>query len=375
MPGLYIHIPFCKQLCSYCDFYFSVSLMRTAEMLDCMLKEMELKALKGNRFPEDNLPQTLYFGGGTPTVYAPEDLKKLADKAISLYFTKAPVEWTIEANPDDLTDEYLEKLKDIGVNRLSIGIQSFIDRDLKEMKRRHTAEEGYNSIIRAQKAGFNNISIDLIYGFPGMSMSEWEYNLNCATGLNVQHISAYHLSIEPCTILGKYAQKGKIAPIDDEISAEQYELLREKLLAAGFEHYEISNFALPGYYSKHNSLYWHKQPYIGIGPSAHSYNGAYIRNNNVANNIKYINAINAGIIPEETENLSEQDYYNESILTALRTTTGLHIEQLPQQFRYYFTTKANEYLKTGRIVFDGTYKIPAQYFLISDSIISDFIIV
>jgi oxygen-independent coproporphyrinogen-3 oxidase len=371
--GLYIHIPFCKQLCSYCDFHFSVSLMRTREMLNCLMREMEMKA-ENNSLPEKGF-DTLYFGGGTPTVYGADEIKQLSDKALSLFFPKFPEEWTVEANPDDLATDYLARLADMGVNRLSIGLQSFIDRDLQIMNRRHSAGQGIKSVENAQKAGFNNIGIDLIYGFPGMSLEEWKYNLECAVNLGVQHISAYHLSIENKTILGKRAEKGAFSPIDDELSDLQYKLLEEKLLRAGYVHYEISNFALPAFMSRHNSAYWEKQAYTGIGPSAHSYDGYLTRKNNIANNIKYIESIQQGVIPEETEILSDKDYYNESILTSLRTQKGLNLNSIPEPFGNRFQEQANKHLSAGTMIYDGSYKIPSKYFLISDSIILDFIVI
>jgi oxygen-independent coproporphyrinogen-3 oxidase len=373
MPGLYIHIPFCEQLCSYCDFYFSVSLLRADEMLNCMIKEMEIKAAAGQRLA-GNEPYTLYFGGGTPTVYPVDDLKRLSEKAISLFFPTFPAEWTIEANPDDLTEDYLYRLANLGVNRLSIGIQSFIDRDLQIMRRRHSAKQAVESVERAVNAGFDNISIDLIYGFPGMSQKEWEYNLDCAIGLDVKHISAYHLSIENKTVLGKMRDKGKFFPVDDLQSDLQYKLLEQKLQNAGYLHYEISNFARPGFFSRHNSAYWNKQQYIGIGPSAHSYDGDFTRKNNVANNIRYIKNIKNGIVPEEIEILSEKDCYNESLITALRTINGLDLNIVPEDFRPGFLRKTDKYLLSGKMIYDGKYKIPSEYFLISDSIIRELIV-
>jgi oxygen-independent coproporphyrinogen-3 oxidase len=347
--------------------------MRTAEMLNCMMNEMEIKASKGEFLGDNNDPYTLYIGGGTPTVYRVNELKTLGDKAISLFFPVFPSEWTVEANPDDLTADYLQQLAGTGVNRLSIGIQSFIDRDLQIMRRRHSAQQAVESVEQARKAGFENISIDLIYGFPGMTLKEWEYNLDRATQLKVEHISAYHLSIEDKTILGKMRDKGKFVPVDDELSDIQYKMLETKLQAAGYLHYEISNFALPGFFSRHNSAYWNKQPYIGIGPSAHSYDGSFTRKNNVANNIKYIENIKQGIVPETVETLSEKDVYNETLLTSLRTSSGLDLNSVPEIFRAGFLRKAAKYLQSGRIIYDGRYSIPSSYFLISDSIISDFI--
>jgi oxygen-independent coproporphyrinogen-3 oxidase len=337
-----------------------------------MIKEMEIKASKGELFAVSNEP-TLYFGGGTPTVYGVDELKRLSDKAISLFFPAFPTEWTVEANPDDLTDDYLRQLFGLGINRLSIGIQSFIDRDLQIMRRRHSAQQAVESVYRAKNAGFENISIDLIYGFPGMSRKEWEYNLDCAVKLNVSHISAYHLSIEDKTVLGKMRDKGKFYPVDDELSDLQYKILEKKLQEAGFIHYEISNFALPGFFSRHNSAYWNRQQYIGIGPSAHSYDGNFIRKNNVANNIRYIESIKREIIPEEIEILSDKDVYNEILITSLRTAYGLDLNTVPEIFRAGFLKKAAKYLKSGRMTYAGKYAIPSRYFLISDSIISDFI--
>jgi oxygen-independent coproporphyrinogen-3 oxidase len=297
----------------------------------------------------------------------------LSDKAISLFFPAFPSEWTVEANPDDLTDDYLRQLFGLGVNRLSIGIQSFIDRDLQFMRRRHSAQQAVDSVYLAKDAGFSNISIDLIYGFPGMSLQEWEYNLDQAIGLNVNHISAYHLSIESKTVLGKMRDKGKFRAIDDELSDLQYKMLETKLQDAGFMHYEISNFALPGFFSRHNSAYWNKQQYIGIGPSAHSYDGNLTRKSNVANNIRYIENLKQDIVPEEIEILSEKNVYNETLITSLRTARGLDLNAVPEIFRAGFLKKAAKYLQSGRMVYSGRYAIPSQYFLISDSIISGFI--
>jgi oxygen-independent coproporphyrinogen-3 oxidase len=338
-----------------------------------MMREMEIKSSQGELLRESREPYTLYFGGGTPTIYRVDELKRLSDKALSLFFPAFPAEWTVEANPDDLTDDYLRQLFGLGINRLSIGIQSFIDRDLQVMRRRHSALQAVESVYRAQNAGFDNISIDLIYGFPGMSLKEWEQNLDCAIELNIQHISAYHLSIENKTVLGKMRDKGTFRPVDDEESDSQYKMLETKLRDAGFVHYEISNFALPGFFSRHNSAYWNKQQYIGIGPSAHSYDGNITRKNNVANNIRYIESVKQGVVPEEIETLSEKDVYNETLITSLRTADGLDLNAVPETFRAGFSEKAVKYLQSGRMIYTGKYAIRSRYFLISDSIISDFI--
>jgi oxygen-independent coproporphyrinogen-3 oxidase len=338
-------------------------------MLDCMVREMEIKAAKGERLEDSSEPYTLYFGGGTPSVYSAGELKRLADRAVSLFFPASPAEWTVEVNPDDLKADFLRQLADSGVNRLSIGIQSFIDRDLQAMRRRHSAQQAAESVERAKDAGFDNISIDLIYGFPGMDMKEWEYNLDRATELDVRHISAYHLSVENRSIIGKMRDRGRFHPVDEELSDLQYKMLEAKLQDAGYEHYEISNFALPGFFSRHNSAYWNRQQYIGIGPSAHSYDGRFVRKNNPANNIGYINSIRKGNVPEEIEILSEKDVYNETLIVSLRTANGLDLNTVPEMFRDGFTKKAAKYLQSGRMIYDGRYKIPPRYFLISDNII------
>ncbi|MDR2467130.1 MAG: radical SAM family heme chaperone HemW [Prevotellaceae bacterium] len=372
MSGLYIHIPFCKRLCAYCDFHFSVSTARSGEMLSSLMREMELRAERGERL-KNNGGRTLYFGGGTPTIYPVADIKRLSDKALSLFFDSVPDEWTIEANPDDLTSEYLAQLADIGVNRLSVGIQSFIDRDLLMMRRRHSARQGIEAIENARKAGFDNISLDLIYGLPGADADGWNCNLETAVNIGVTHIAAYHLSIEHRTILGKMAAKGQIAPVDEEESVLQYEMLEEKLAKAGFVHYEVSNFALQGFFSRHNSAYWEGHDYIGVGPSAHSYDGLSMRKNNAANNPKYIESIGRGVVPEETERLSEKDRYNEALITALRTARGLSPERIPESFAAEFRRKAEKYLASQMLVHEETYRIPTKHFLISDAIISDLI--
>lgn len=379
MAGVYIHIPFCKQLCTYCDFYFSVSLQRKNDILTALLREMDLRENEAQYITQankqnGNIP-TLYFGGGTPTVYSANELKQLADKALLLFLPNGVTEFTVESNPDDLTAEYLHSLKNIGVNRLSIGIQSFIDKHLQWMHRRHNAQQAIDSVKLAQQAGFNNITIDLIYGIPDMSMDEWAHNIQQAIALNVPHISAYHLTIEPKTILGRQHQRGLLKPIDDEISAQQYAMLEEALNAAGYIHYEISNFAKPGYFSAHNSSYWRQQPYIGIGPSAHSYNGSNLRKWNVANNKQYIEAIQLGENYYEDETLSVYDRYNEYILTSLRTLWGAELEVIKSLFGnslyHFFLKQATPLIKSERLFCNnGIVCIPTEYFLISDSIIN-----
>ena len=372
LGGVYIHIPFCRRLCSYCDFYSVMSLERKAELLACLHRELELRASSVERC-ESSERGTLYIGGGTPTVYNPEELSGLATSAERLFLLGGVDEFTVEANPDDLlSGDYLDRLKSIGISRLSIGIQSFVDRDLIAMKRRHSACDAESAVRMAQRAGFDNISIDLIYGFPGMSIAEWKCNIQRALSLGVQHLSAYHLTIEENTLIGMSLKRGELAAIDEDRSAEQYHILIEMMNAGGFHQYEVSNFALPGYESQHNSAYWNRKPYIGIGPSAHGYDGGCIRRKNEANNIRYINAINENRIPESVEILSETDVYNESLLTALRTAAGLDIRTLNETFANRFISKALKYVKMGMMIENsGIYSIPQQQLFVMDGILID----
>lgn len=374
MAGFYIHIPFCKKLCSYCDFYFTISTSNKDQMLKSLLLEIEQRVSY-----LDNEPiETLYFGGGTPTIYSPEELKLIVNQVHKHYLCDIK-EFTIEANPDDLSTTYLEKLKEIGVNRLSIGIQSFIDRDLKAMNRRHNAQVAIDIIPIAQSVGFNNISIDLMYGLPDQTEKDWIYNLDQALKMDIQHISSYHLSIEPKTILGNKMKRGLFKPIDDEHSELLYNRLESMLISNGFEHYEVSNFAKPGYQSLHNSSYWNYEKYIGVGPSAHSFNGK-TRRWNIANNNRYIKLLSENNCYWEFENMSLAEQYNEFILTSLRTAKGLEKQKLLDTFgdklTAYFFEESQAYLNNGKLVDDGCYiRIPSSHFLISDGIMADLFFV
>lgn len=370
MAGFYIHIPFCKKLCSYCDFYFTVSLASKDAMLAALAKEI---ANRRDYLGGETI-RTLYLGGGTPTVYSPKELKMLVDKVKECYPCQIE-EFTVEANPDDLTPEYLNELRKIGVNRLSIGIQSFIERDLSLMNRRHDVQMALDVVPMAKAAGFDNISIDLIYGIPGQSEQEWIENLDTALSLDVQHISSYHLSIEPKTVFGNQMRRGLFHPIDDEASERLYRHLEERLTSGGFEHYEVSNFAKPGFYSKHNTSYWTYQKYIGIGPSAHSFDGLS-RQWNVANNKKYLKAMAINQPYWEKEEMTVAEQYNELILTSLRTTWGLNKKELEyrfgEKFISYFYRAIEPYTKCGKLIDDGSVvRIPTEHFLLSDGIMSD----
>jgi oxygen-independent coproporphyrinogen III oxidase len=269
MAGLYIHVPFCKQVCYYCDFHFSASMRDKGRMVKALCREVEDR----KAYTEASKLKTLYLGGGTPSVLSQEELSKLFETIDRVLGIQQMDEVTMEVNPDDLDKTYLEFLKKWGVNRLSIGIQSFSDQVLASMNRRHNAKQAIESVKMVQEAGFTNITIDLIYGYPGSPKGRWDKDLELAMSLDVPHISAYHLSIEDKTVFGRYLKKGKIAPVDESISEREYARLLEVTRQHGYLHYEISNFARPGYEAQHNSSYWKQEPYLGIGPSAHSYDG------------------------------------------------------------------------------------------------------
>jgi oxygen-independent coproporphyrinogen-3 oxidase len=338
MSAIYFHIPFCKQACHYCDFHFSTSLQGMAAMSETLLLEIALRAA------ERTTPAaSVYFGGGTPSLLPIGDLAKLLAQTRQVFGILPDAEITLEANPDDLSPEKLQQLRQLGINRLSIGIQSFHEPHLRWMNRAHNAQEAIDCITWAKQAGFDNISIDLIYALPAENHSLWEQDLQTAIGSGVTHISAYCLTIEERTVFGNWLKKGRIRSIDDEFAARQFEIMTEQLTAAGFEHYEISNFALPGHYSRHNSNYWKKGTYIGIGPSAHSYNGTQ-RSYNIANNAQYIRAIRAGQLPSETETLTLRDHINEYLMTSLRTQWGTDLNWLLTTYGYNLTALRSDYL-------------------------------
>jgi oxygen-independent coproporphyrinogen-3 oxidase len=323
MAGIYLHIPFCKQACHYCDFHFSTSLKYKQELLTALRKEIEMQKnyLKGETV------ETIYFGGGTPSILEADEIQGLIDSITQIYTVSATTEITLEANPDDLNRSKLQALRQTPVNRFSIGIQSFFDEDLAWMNRVHRADEAESAVKRAQDGGFENITADLIYGYPLLTDDKWKHNLNRIFELDIPHVSSYSMTVEPKTALASFIKKNKQPPLDEQQSASQFNLLMEAMQANGFEHYEISNFCKPGHYSRHNSNYWKGVKYLGIGPSAHSYNGEE-RQWNIANNAKYIAAIEQDKVPSETEILSETDRLNEYIMTSLRTIWGLDLDHL-----------------------------------------------
>lgn len=369
MAGLYLHIPFCGQLCTYCDFHFSVSLSRIDDMIEAMKKEIVLRRdyLKGEKI------NTLYFGGGTPSLLSVAQLESLLLCAEREFGFSVPelAEFTVECNPEDLTPDYLIALKGLGVSRLSIGIQSFHDDILAVMNRRHDAKRAVQSVHDARKAGFETISIDLIFGVPGCDDERLLEDLRQAVSLQTEHLSVYHLTIEDHTVLGWKRRKGVFSPVEDEVSERQYRIVEQELKRAGFDHYEISNYAKEGFRALHNSHYWNGTPYIGIGPSAHSYDGVS-RQWNIAGNRRYMDALARGESYFEWEELTENDRYNELIMTSLRTTDGLSLSDLKGDMADYFRVESEKLIKKGLLTKKGDrVMIESCNFLLSDSIISD----
>jgi oxygen-independent coproporphyrinogen-3 oxidase len=327
MAGIYLHIPFCKKACHYCDFHFSTSPQYKDQMLKALRQEIDLRK---NYLAAEKI-ETIYFGGGTPSLLSADELQSLIGAITDLFEVSPAVEITLEANPDDLNPQKVRELRQTLINRFSIGIQSFFEEDLKWMNRAHSANEAQSSIKRVQDAGFENITADLIYGYPLLSKPKWEHNIQQLIELNIPHISSYSMTVEPATALSSFIKKGEQKPMDEGQSAAQFLILMEQLLEAGFEHYEISNFAKPGSHSKHNSNYWEGVPYLGIGPSAHSFNGES-RQWNISNNSKYIDQIGLKKIPAETEVLSIENRINEYIMTSLRTSKGMSLQKITERF-------------------------------------------
>jgi oxygen-independent coproporphyrinogen-3 oxidase len=325
MAGIYIHIPFCKQACFYCDFHFSTSLKRKSELITSICEEIQLRK---NEISGDI--KTIYFGGGTPSILKPEEINLIIDEVYHNFKVEDTVEITLEANPDDLSEEKIIQLSRSKINRLSIGIQSFFNEDLKLMNRAHNSKEAAICLKLASQY-FENISIDLIYGIPGLTDSQWKKNLEKAISYGVPHISSYALTVEPKTALKKQIEIGKVPPVSETDSHRHYLILLEQMKKYGFVNYEFSNFGKEGFYSQNNIAYWQGKSYLGIGPSAHSFDGK-IRSWNVNNNIKYINHIKDKKLPIEREVLSITDRYNEYLMTGLRTMWGVSIEKIERDF-------------------------------------------
>lgn len=326
MAGIYIHIPFCRKACHYCNFHFSTTHHQMPQLVQAICNEIVLQ----QHYLKAPI-ETIYFGGGTPSLVDDEQLKKILHQINTNFSVSPSAEITLEANPDDISAIALQQWKAIGINRLSIGVQSFFEADLEWMNRAHNAQQAKACIELAKANGFDNLTIDLIYGGPTLSDEHWQTNVSTALALGINHISCYALTVEPNTALHHLIDKAKYLPVDADRQAEQFEMLMQWLSAAGFEHYEISNFAKPGYRSKHNSSYWQGKPYLGIGPSAHSFNGNS-RQWNVANNALYIKAIESGEVPFELEVLTPNQQLNERIMISLRTMEGLNLATVVQQF-------------------------------------------
>ncbi|TDH19796.1 radical SAM family heme chaperone HemW [Segetibacter sp. 3557_3] len=325
MAGIYLHIPFCRKACHYCNFHFSTSTSAMPEFIQALLLEIELR--------KQYLGQpvsTIYFGGGTPSLLNAQDLSRILTALEQHYTMEQPVEITLEANPDDITLEKLLSWKQLGINRLSIGVQSFFDQDLAWMNRAHNASEALNALSLARQQGFN-ITIDLIYGTPTLTDEQWQTNVQTAISMGIPHISCYALTVEKGTALDKMIARQKVPGVDTDKQARHFELLVHWMTAAGYNHYEISNFSLPAFESKHNSSYWQSKPYIGFGPSAHSFNG-FSRQWNIANNALYIRSISKGEIPAEVELLSEADQLNEYVMTSLRTSGGINLQTVDEKW-------------------------------------------
>ena len=374
MAGIYLHIPFCKKACHYCDFHFSTSVNNRYEMASCLVSELKMQ--------KDYLGKetigSIYFGGGTPSVFSSKQIAEILDVIFNGFNVEKDAEITLEANPDDLTKEYLKELKLTHVNRLSIGIQSFFDEDLIWMNRAHTAIEGENVIKEARDAGFENITADLIYGFNLLTDEKWISNLHKMTSSGINHMSCYNLTVENGTALHNQIKKGKSKPVLDDDGARQFEIGVKFLQKNGFYQYEISNFCQDEKYSKHNTNYWKGVKYLGIGPSAHSFNGIE-RQWNIANNSLYMTAINQNKIPSEVEILTKNQQFNEYIMLGLRTVWGINLKEVENRFGGSFSfvlkNESEKFIDLGMIKqTDENITLTNQGKLIADQISSDLFI-
>jgi oxygen-independent coproporphyrinogen III oxidase len=371
MAGIYIHIPFCKKLCFYCDFYHVVSEKDSTSFIDALLKEI----VQRKDYLRTETVSTIYFGGGTPSVFSVQQISGILSQLRNSFRISDDCEITIEMNPDDVTPVYLNDLKSLGINRISLGIQSWHDADLKMLNRRHDASQAVSALKNTFEAGFENVTIDLIYGIPGMSLKDWESNLDFSFSFDIKHLSAYHLTIEQGTVFGKMLNKGKLEEIDENESTAQFNMLTEKAEKSGFIHYEISNFGKPGYFSIHNSNYWKQVNYLGLGPSAHSFNG-YSRQWNVRDLKGYIKAVNAGKPFFEREDLDIKTRFNEYIMTSLRTMWGIDLDFVEKVFEKegydYVLNLSGKYRNYGLMKLEkNSLVLTNQGKLISDNIISD----
>lgn len=391
MAGLYIHIPFCTQKCIYCDFMSGTNLSLRTDFVYALIAEM---AFYPDFFDSDPM-RTIYIGGGTPSLLSVDELRRIYDAITLRWDISAVEEFTLECNPDDLTDDYLCQLRSLPINRLSIGVQSFCDDELKWLNRRHTAQEAFESVKRAQNIGFENISIDLMFALPIQTLESLNYSIDKALELGVQHISAYSLMFEPDSKITKLMQLNRLQPLDEDIAADMFELLSNRLTISGYEQYEISNYAKKGFESRHNSGYWHGMRYLGLGPSAHSFDGEK-RWHNIAHTIKYNTQFESTQSRDtacrvltskadkkllvEIEHLTSDERFNELVFTALRTKIGIDIQEV--RFRFgdircnRLLCQAKKYIDSGNMqIINNHLSLTHRGIYISDSIISDFMIV
>jgi oxygen-independent coproporphyrinogen-3 oxidase len=375
MAGIYIHIPFCKQACHYCDFHFSTNLKKQPEMVNALCTEIGLQ----KNYIQDEVVETIYLGGGTPSLLSQHELNSLFETLHKNFSISDTSEITMEANPDDLSLQNLYQLREAGINRLSIGIQSFDDTVLRSLNRVHDSTLAKQCIDSAYAAGFENISIDLIYAIPGQSDEQWKRNIEQALLFQPKHISSYSLTIEEKTVFGRQAARGKFKALDDDRSASQLQLLAEMLTKAGYEHYEVSNFCQPGFISRHNSNYWKDKPYLGVGPSAHSYNHLS-RQYNVSSNQQYLASIQLMQVPATVEILSREDKVNEYLLTSLRTSWGIDLLRLRDLFGVDLFASHRTYIndllanELG-VVHEDTLILTRKGKLLADKIASDLFVI
>jgi oxygen-independent coproporphyrinogen-3 oxidase len=372
MAGIYVHMPFCKKLCFYCDFYHIISTGQRNEFIDALIKEVSLR----KDYLGKDIVNTIYLGGGTPSVIPLTDIERTLNQIFKEFNIGENNEITIEMNPDDVNMEYLRGIKQLGINRISLGIQSWRDEDLKLLNRRHDSKKARKALLDVFEAGFSNVTIDLIYGIPGMSQEAWMSNLDISFSFDIKHLSAYHLTIEQGTVFGKMLGKGLIKEIDEEESTALFNILIKKSEESGFIQYEISNFAKPGYFSVHNSNYWKQVSYLGLGPSAHSFNG-FSRQWNKSDLNGYVEAITRGEPDYEIEELDDITKFNEYVMTSLRTIWGIDLDYVENTFGKegydYVINLSEKFRKYGLLVKSkNSLILTNQGKLISDNIISEF---
>ena len=373
--GIYIHIPFCKSRCIYCGFYSTTNKELKERYVDALIREIHMRKDDFARLGTSLSPSstsTVYFGGGTPSSLSVCDIERIVG-ALESTFNGTPSEVTLEMNPDDVTKDYMKAVRQMGINRISMGIQTFDDSRLQFIRRRHNASQAEKAVMTIREEGIHNVSIDLMFGFPNQTMDEWVTDIDKAIALHPTHISAYSLMYEEDTPLFRMLQKGEINQIDDETSLAMYTELINRLTANGYEHYEISNFAMPGYRSVHNSSYWHDTPYLGFGAAAHSYNKD-TRSWNIPDLKKYIESIESGVLPSESEVIDADTHYNDLITTALRTREGLNLDDLPQKYREYALVNARKSISEHLLeATDSHIRLTREGLFVSDMVMSELI--